>query len=114
MLLLGYLVKINNLVFVGMKIPIQYPVQYTLDRYCSIFSAIKCPFKITADDYFVPSNGTVYNAIQAAYIVLRIMGYQHVLCLPSTNILPASVWLSKCMFCSCVCVCERTTRNAQA
>ena len=49
-------------------------VQYTLDRYRSICSAIKCPLKITADDYFVTSNGAVYNAIQAAYIVLRIMG----------------------------------------
>ena len=49
--------------------------QYTLDRYRSICSAIKCPFEITADDYFVTSNGAVYDAIQAAYIVLRIMGY---------------------------------------
>ena len=36
---------------------------------------IKCPLEITADDYFVTSNGVVYDAIQAAYIVLRIMGY---------------------------------------
>ena len=50
-------------------------VQYTLDRYRSICSAIKCPLEITADDYFVTSNGAVYDAIQAAYIVLRIMGY---------------------------------------
>ena len=50
-------------------------VQYTLDRYRSICSAIKCLLEITADDYFVTSNGAVYDAIQAAYIVLRIMGY---------------------------------------
>ena len=42
--------------------------------YCSIYSAIKCPLEITADDYFETSNGAVYDAIQAAYIVLRIMG----------------------------------------
>ena len=51
-------------------------VHYTLDRYRSICSAIKCPLEITADDYFVTSNGVVYDAIQAAYIVLRIMGYK--------------------------------------
>ena len=39
------------------------------------YSAIKCPLEITADDYFVTSNGGAYDAIQAAYIVLRIMGY---------------------------------------
>ena len=50
-------------------------VQYTLDRYRNICSAIKCPLEITADDYFVTSNGAVYDAIQAAYILLRIMGY---------------------------------------
>ena len=50
-------------------------VQYTLDRYRSIYSAIKCPLEIAADDYFVTSNGAIYDAIQAAYIVLRIMGY---------------------------------------
>ena len=61
-------------------------VQYTLDRYRSICSAIKCPLEITADDYFVTSNCAVYNAIQAAYIVLRIMGYYCVSCLPSTII----------------------------
>ena len=41
----------------------------------SICSAIKCPLEYTADDYFVTSNVGVYDAIQAAYIVLRIMGY---------------------------------------
>ena len=50
-------------------------VQYTLDRYRSICAAIKCPLEITADDYIVTSNGAVYDAIQAAFIVLRIMGY---------------------------------------
>ena len=50
-------------------------VQYTLDRYLSICSTIKCPLEITADDYFVTLNSEVYDAIQAAYIVLRIMGY---------------------------------------
>ena len=68
-------------------------VQYPLDRYRSICSAIKCPLVITADDYFVTSNGAVYDAIQAAYIVLQIMGYKRVSCLPSTIILPAIVWL---------------------
>ena len=90
-------------------------VQYTLDKYRSICLAIKCPLEITADDYFVTSNGAVYDAIQAAYIVLRIMGYlTRVSCLPSTIISPAPVWLPNCMFCSCVCMYERTTRNAQA
>ena len=89
-------------------------VQYTLDRYRSICSAIKCPLEITADDYFVALHGAVYDAIQAAYIVLRIMGYLRVSCLPSTIILPASVCLPICMFCSCDCLCERTTRNTQS
>ena len=40
---------------------------------------------ITTDDYFVTSNGAVYDAIQAAYIVLRI-------------ILPASACLPICTF----------------
>ena len=44
-------------------------------RYSSICSAINCPLEITADNHFVISNGAVYDAIQAAYIVLRIMGY---------------------------------------
>ena len=50
-------------------------MQYTPDRYRSICSAIKCPLEIKADDYFKTSNGAVYYAIQAAYIVLWIMGY---------------------------------------
>ena len=89
-------------------------MQYTLDRYRSICSAIKFPLEVTADDYFVTSNGAVYDAIQAAYIVLRIMGYLRVSCLPSTFILPASVSLPICMFCSRDCMCERTTRNTQS
>ena len=76
----------------------------TVNRYC----------EITVDDYFVTLNGAVYDAIQAAYIVLQILGYLHVSCLPSTINLPASVCLPICMFCSCVCMCERTTRNAQS
>ena len=82
-------------------------VQYTLDRYCSSCSAIKCPLEITADDYFVTLNGAVYDAIQAAYIVLQIMVYQRVSCLPSTIILPVVIWLPYCRFCLCVCMCER-------
>ena len=50
-------------------------MQYTWDRYGSICSAIKCQLEITADDYFVTSNGAVYDAIQAAYIVLLIIGF---------------------------------------
>ena len=43
--------------------------------------------------------------------VLQIMGYSHFSGLPSTIILPASVFLPICMFCSCVCMSERTTRK---
>ena len=57
-------------------VPIFVPsVQYTWDRNHSFCLAIKCPLEITADDYFVTSNGAVYDAIQAVYIVLLIMGY---------------------------------------
>ena len=49
-------------------------MQYTLDRYHSLCSAIKCTLEITADDHFVASNGADYDAIQAAYRALRIMG----------------------------------------
>ena len=35
----------------------------------------KCPLEIIEDDYFVTSNCAVYDAIQAAYIVLRIIGF---------------------------------------
>ena len=97
-----------------MKIPVVLSVQYTWDRYRGICSAIKCPLEITADDYCVTSNGAVYDAIQAAYIVIRIMGYLRVSCLPFTIILPASVCLPICMFCSCVCMCEHTTRSTQS
>ena len=54
-------------------------MQYTWDRYRSICSVIKCPLEITADDYFVISNGAFYDAIQAAYIVLWLMRYLHVM-----------------------------------
>ena len=37
------------------------------------------------------------------------MGYLRVSCLPSTIILLASVCLPICLFCSCDCICERTT-----
>ena len=97
-----------------MKIPIVLSVQYTLDRYRIICSAIKCSLESTADDYFVTSNGGVYDAIQATYIVLRIMGYLCVSSVPSTIILPVSFCLLICLFCSCDCMCECTTRNAQA
>ena len=80
MLLLWYLVKINTLVFFLNEntrlVPIfVLSVKYTLDRIRSVCSAIKCPLEITADDYIITSNGAVVDAIQAAYIVLRIMGY---------------------------------------
>ena len=86
-------------------------MQITWDRYRSICSAIKCLLEITADDYFVTSKGAVYYAIQVAYIVLRILGYLRVSCLPSTIILPASVCLPICLLCSCDCMCERTTHS---
>ena len=44
----------------------------------------------------------------AAYIVLRILGYLRVSCLPSTIILPSSVCLPICLLCSCDCLCKRT------
>ena len=76
-------------------------VQNTLDIYHSICSAIKCLLEITADDYFVTSNGAVYDAIIAAYIVLRIMSYQRVSCLsfcllPSGYLIVYFVHLSVC------------------
>ena len=85
-------------------------MQYTLDRYRSICSAIKCSLEITADDYFVTSNGAVYDAIQAAYsstdngLLTSFMPtkYHHFACSRLAT------------YCSCVCMCERTTRNAQA
>ena len=59
-------------------------VQYTWDRYRSICSAIKCLLEITADDYFVTSNGAVYDAIQAADngLFTRLMPtkYHHFAC----------------------------------
>ena len=44
-------------------------MQYNWDRYRSICSAIKCTLEITADDYFVTSNGVVDDVFQAAYIL---------------------------------------------
>ena len=66
-------------------------MQYTLDRYRSTCSAIKCLLEITADDYFVTSNGAVYDAILDNGLLTRFMPtkYHH---------LPASVWLPNCMF----------------
>ena len=96
-LLLWYPVKINNSFYLyenTLLAPIfVLSVQYTLDRYRNICSAIKCPLETTADDYHVgASNGAVYDAIQAAYLYIGqwIMGYFCVTCLPSTIILSAT------------------------
>ena len=70
-------------------------MQYTLDRYRSICSAIKCPLDITADDEFVTSNGAVCDAIQAAFIVLGIVGYIHAYQVPSFCLLPSG-YLNVC------------------
>ena len=79
-------------------------MQYTCDRYGSICSAIKCTLETTAEDYFVTSNGAVYDAIQAAFIALQIMGYLRISCLPSNAILPASsVYLSACFVHVSIC-----------
>ena len=43
-------------------------VQYTLDRYSSICSAIKCPLEITADDYIVTSNKMVKLRCNPSYL----------------------------------------------
>ena len=56
----------------------------------------------------------VYNEIQAAYIGLGIMGYFCIYCLTNTFILSDSVFLVKCMFCTCVFMCERTIRLRQS
>ena len=87
-------------------------MKYTWDRYHSICSAIKGPLKITADDYFATSNGAVYDAIQAAYIVLPIVGYLHISCLPSTITLPASVYLSVCFVHVSVCASVQLERHS--
>ena len=55
-------------------------------RYRSICSTIKCTLIYL---FLKASNGAVYNAMQAAYIGLRIMGYFCVTRLPSTIILSA-------------------------
>ena len=52
-LLLWYLVEINNSFFVGMKIPFQYPFLYCRCNTLGIDSSIKCSLEITADDYLV-------------------------------------------------------------
>ena len=89
-------------------------MQITWDRYRSICSAIKCLLEITADDYFVTSNAAVYDTIQAAYIVLRILGYLRVSCLPSTIILPASsVYLSVCFVHVTVCASKQLMRGCR-
>ena len=79
-------------------------MQYTWDTHRRICSAIKCTLEITADDYFATSNGAIYDAIQAAYIVLRMMGNLRFSYLPSTIILPfPSVYLSVCFVHVSVC-----------
>ena len=79
-------------------------MQITWDRYRSICSAIKCVLEITEDDYFVTSIGAVYDAIQAAYLVLRILGYLRVYAyqVPSFCLLPF-VYLSVCFVLVTVC-----------
>ena len=64
-------------------------------QYPGICSAIKCPLEITADDYFVTSNGAVYDAIQVIY---AIHAYQ----VPPFCLLP-SVYLSVCFVHVSVC-----------
>ena len=83
-------------------------MQYTWDSYHSICSAIKYPLEIPADDYFVTSNGMVCDAIQAAYIVLLIMGYLlfHAYQEPSFCLLP-SVYRSVCFDHVSVCASVR-------
>ena len=79
-------------------------MQITWDRYRSICSAIKCVLEITEDDYFVTSTGAVYDAIQAAYLVLQILGYLRVYAyqVPSFCLLPF-VYLSVCFVLVTVC-----------
>ena len=89
-------------------------MQINWDRYRSICSAIKCLLEITADDYFVASIGAVYDAILAAYIVLRILGYLPVSCLPSTIIcLFPSVYLSVCFVHVTVCASAQLMRGSR-
>ena len=71
-------------------------MQYAWGRYRSISSATKCPLEITADDYFVTSNGEVFDAIQSAYIVLLIMGYLRVPCQVPSFCLLCFVYVSVC------------------
>ena len=58
-----------------MKIPVMYPFLYCQCNTPWIDIAINCPLEIKADDHFVTSNGAVYDAIQATYIVLLKTGY---------------------------------------
>ena len=89
-------------------------MQITWDRYRSICSAIKCLLEITADDYLAISNGAVYDAIQAPYIVLRILGYLRVSCLPSTIIcLLPFVYLSVCFVHVTVCASVQLKRGSR-
>ena len=77
--------------------------------------------KITADDYFVTSNGAVYDAIQTAYSSME-NGYLHAVCLPSTIILcmPTKyhnfIYLSECFVhvsvCASVQLVLHSTENA--
>ena len=77
-------------------------VQYTLDRYSSICSAIKCPLEITADNYFVTSNGAVYDAYKYSStdngLLTRFMPtkYHHFCLLPSGYLIVCFVHVSVC------------------
>ena len=110
----------NNLVFVGMKIPFHNPFctvsAIHLDGVRSICSFIKCPLVITSRRFFVLKAPTsmVYNEIQAAYVGLGIMGFYCIKCLPNTIIVSATVSLAFCVICTCVCMCEHTIRLTQS
>ena len=88
-------------------------MQITWDRYRSLCSAIKCLLEITADDYFVTSNGwglrcnpsclcsCLYNSTDTG-LFTRFMPtkYHHFACF---------VCLPICLLCSFDCMCKRTT-----
>ena len=79
-LLLWYLEKIINLVFVGMKIPFHNPFctisGIHMDGVLSVCSFIKCQPVIEQTIFALKApTGMVYNDIQAAYIGLGILGY---------------------------------------
>ena len=65
--MLYYLVKINNLFFIGMRIPFHNP-------FCTV-SAIHLDEVRSICSVMKPPTGMVYNEIQAAYIGLGIVGY---------------------------------------